>query len=50
MCIQRVGALRGDRVLFVERTNELAVWSKAKGVIPGAVVKARVNSPISSMH
>ena len=36
----------GDGVLFVERANELAVWRKAKGVTPGAVVKARVNSPI----
>ena len=41
--------LCGDRVLFVERTNELAVWCKVKGVLPGAVVKARTNSPISTM-
>ena len=33
-------------MLFVERANELVVWCKAKGLIPGAEVKARVNSPI----
>ena len=26
LCIQSVGALRGDRVLIGERTIELAVW------------------------
>ena len=30
-------------MLFVERANELAVWSKVKGVIPGAVAKASLN-------
>ena len=42
--------LYSDGVLFVERTNELAVWCEVKGVLPGAVVKARMNSPISTMH
>ena len=37
--------LAGDGVLFVERANELAVRRLVKGVIPGAIVKARVNNP-----
>ncbi len=36
----------GDGVLFVERANELAVRRLVKGVIPGAIVKARVNNPL----
>ena len=31
-------------MLFVERTNELAVCGKIKGVIPGVEAKASVNS------
>ena len=38
----------GDGVLFVERANELAVRRLVKGVIPEAIVKARVNNPIVS--
>ena len=36
ICSQRVGVpiYRDDRVLFVERANELAVSGKAKGVYP----------------
>ncbi len=43
LCIQRVGALRGDRVLIGERTIELAVRRLVKGVIPEAIVKASLN-------
>ena len=48
MRIQDVGVptCRDDCVLFAERANEFAVGCKAKGVIPGAVVKARVKCPI----
>ena len=35
-------------MLFVERTNELAVRSKVKGVIPGAEAKASLNRAIFS--
>ena len=35
-----------DGVLFVERANELVVRRSAKPVIGGAIVKARVISPI----
>ena len=38
----------GDGVLFVERTNELAVHGKVKGVIPAAVAKASLNRAIKS--
>lgn len=43
ICVER-SEMRGDRVLFVERANELAVCGKAKAVIAGAVAKASVNS------
>ena len=33
-------------MLFVERTNELAVQGKVKAVKAVAIVKARVNNPI----
>ncbi len=33
----------GDRVLFVERANELAMWGLVKGMIPGATAKASLN-------
>ena len=40
--------MSGDCVLFVERANELVVRRLVKGVIPAAIVKARVNNPFVS--
>jgi hypothetical protein len=45
MRVQGVGALRGDGVLFVERSSELILFGEPKP-FGGGTVKARVNSPI----
>ena|GEM_PF-2286070 len=52
LCLHRPRGCRKatDRVLIGERTNELAVQCEVKGAIPEAVVKARMNSPISIAH
>ena len=51
LCIQRVGARKGDHVLIGERTIEFAVRRvQVKGVIPGAIVKASLNRAISVVH
>ena len=42
VCVQGVGAPRGDGVLFVERSNELIVYGKLKTFVGGAV-KASLN-------
>lgn len=44
VCVQGVGALRGDGVLFVERSSELLKQCKRKPS-GGRVVKARLNRP-----
>jgi len=46
LCLQRVGARKGDGVPFGEGTNDLRMRGKVKGVIPGAVVKASLNRAI----
>jgi hypothetical protein len=43
MCVQGVGAPRGDCVLFVERSSELILFGKPKP-FGGGTVKAKVNS------
>ena len=45
MCVQGVGALRGDGVLFVERSSELMCIRKSKP-FGGGVVKASLNRAI----
>ena len=42
MCVQGVRALRGDGVLFVERSSELLYLGKPKTFV-GGVVKASLN-------
>ncbi len=48
LCLQRVGALRCDGVLFVERTNDLRMCGKVKTVIVGAGGKPSLNRAIES--
>ena len=45
VCVQGVGALRGDGVLFVERSSELLAYRKLKP-FGGGVVKASLNRAI----
>lgn len=42
--------VRDDRVLFVERSNELVVSGKVKAVKAGAVAKASANSAFWQLH
>ncbi len=39
-----------DRVLFVERTNDLVVCGEVKEVISGAEAKASLNRALSHVH
>ncbi len=47
LCLQRVGALRGDGVPFGEGTNDLRICGKVKAVIAGAVGKPSLNRAFS---
>ena len=47
MCVQGLGALRGDGVLFVERSNELILFGKPK-LFGGGAVKASLNRATKS--
>jgi hypothetical protein len=43
VCVQGVGALRGDCVLFVERSSELLVKASLSHLTGGGAVKASLN-------
>ena len=43
-------SVRSDRVLFVERAKELAVWGLVKGFKPEAVAKASLNRAFMVSH
>ncbi len=43
LCLQRVGARKGDGVPFGEGTNDLRMRGKVKAVIAGAVGKPSLN-------
>ena len=43
LCLQRVGARKGDGVPFGEGTNDLCIRGKVKAVIAGAVGKPSLN-------
>jgi hypothetical protein len=48
LCLQRVGARKGDGVPFGEGTNDLCIRGKVKAVIAGAVGKPSLNRAIQS--
>ena len=48
LCLQRVGARKGDGVPFGEGTNDLRMRGKVKTVIVGAVGKPSLNRAIQS--
>ena len=48
LCLQRVGALRGDDVPFGEGTNDLRIRGKVKTDIVGAEEKSSLNRAIQS--
>ncbi len=43
LCLQRVGARKGDHVPFGEGTNDLRMCGKVKAVIAGAEGKPSLN-------
>ena len=49
-CLQRVGALRGDRVLFVERSSELMLLARLSQMTEPQWKRAWIGRQVSSIR